>query len=298
MAQLALPFTATRTAFPLASYLSRLSLPAALASAPPSQALLAELMAAQSRALPFENFDVVLRRPISMHIGDICSKLLGAAAAAPRRGGYCFEQNTLLAAALAALGFGVEALLCRVRWGKAPGEETPFTHMALRVTAAGGQAFLADVGFAGTNSLCPVPLDGSAAALPEGAFRAAEGATAAGYTSLQWQLRGEWRDLYMWRSGEAASPPDLEAANFFSCAAPSARFVNEFFAARVVGEARHYVINSVYRVREAMHGEAAVREEAVRDGEHLRALLGGVFGVDAPAGLVEAWERGYRRRAL
>ena len=194
----------------------------------------------------------------------------------------------------------MEPLLCRVRWNKAPGEVTAFTHLALRVaTGAGASAehFLADVGFAGTNSVAPVPLNGGASALPEGAFRAAEGATAAGYTTLQWQVRGEWRDLYMWRTGEAACRADLEAANFLAHASPQARFVNEFFAA-VVGEggARHCLVNGLYRVREAAGGEV-VREEAVRDGEHLAQLLGGVFGVDAPAGAVEAWERAYRRRA-
>ena len=285
--------------FPLAAYLSRLCLDAALAAAPPSQTLLAQLMAAQSRAIPFENLDVVLRRPVSMHISDVSAKLLGAAAGAPRRGGYCFEQNVLLGAALAALGFGVEPLLCRVRWGKAPGEATAFTHLALRVaTGASAEAFLADVGFAGTNSVAPVPLGGGASALPEGAFRAAEGATAAGYTTLQWQVHGEWRDLYMWRTGEAACQADLEAANFLAHAQPQARFVNEFFAARVVGEegARHCLVNGLHRVRAAAGGEV-LREEAVRDGEHLAQLLGGGFGVDAPAGAVEAWERAYRRRA-
>ena len=298
MAHLAPPFMPARGgSFPLAAYLARLGLDAALAAAPPSPALLAQLMAAQSRAIPFENLDVVLRRPVSMHISDVAAKLLGAAAGAPRRGGYCFEQNVLLGAALAALGFGVEPLLCRVRWNKAPGEVTAFTHLALRV-AAGTDAFLADVGFAGTNSLAPVPLGGGASALPEGAFRAAEGATAAGYTTLQWQVRGEWRDLYAWRTGEAACQADLEAANFLAHAHPQARFVNEFFAARVAGEggARHCLVNGLHRVRAAAGGEV-VREEAVRDGEHLAQLLGDVFGVDAPAGAVEAWERTYRHRA-
>jgi len=301
MATLALPYTATRGSFPLAAYLSRLGLEPSLAADPPTPALLAQLMAAQSRAVPFENLDVVLRRPVSMHSSDVEGKLLGAAAGAPRRGGYCFEQNVLLRGALEALGFGVEPLLCRVRWNKARGEETPFTHMALRVTLpgeGGAAAFLADVGFAGTNSLAPVPLDGAACVLPEGTFRTAVGATAPGYTTLQLEVRGEWRDLYMWRSGEAASAADLEASNFFAHAAPQARFTNELFAARVVGEARHCLINGVYRVREALHGEAAVREEAVRDAAHLLALLGEVFAVDAPAGLGEAWERGFRRRAL
>jgi hypothetical protein len=49
------------------------------------------------------------------------------------------------------------------------------------------------------------------------------------------------------------------------------------------------------RQRPDTHTEVVLEEE-VRDGEHLAQLLGDVFGVDAPAGVVEAWERSYRRR--
>ena len=279
----------------LAAYLSRVGLAASLAAAPPSAELLGALMAAQSRAIPFENLDVVLRRPVSLHAGDVAAKLLGAA---PRRGGYCFEHNGLLLRALLALGFRGEPLLCRVRWGKAPDEATPFTHVALRVGFAGTPTdYLVDVGFAGTNSVAPLPLGGAAAALPEGTFRALDGATAPGYTTLQLDVRGEWRDLYMWRTGEAASRGDLAQANLWSYAAAEARFTNELFVTRVVDGARHFLINDVHRVRPALDAAAAATtEEVVRDAAHLDRLLSGVFGLDAPGGVAEAWERAYRRR--
>jgi len=278
-------------AFPLAAYLSRLNLDAALAAAPPSAALLRTLTAAHSRAIPFENLDVVLRRPVSFRPADVAAKLLGA----PRRGGYCFEQNQLLAGALAALGFGVAPLLCRVRWNKAPHEVAGFTHMALRVALpGGGAAFVADVGFAGTNSVAPVELGGAAHALPEGAFRAVEDG---GYTALQWEVRGAWRDLYAWRTGEAAAEADLAMSNFWSFAHPAARFQTQFFVARVVGDARHHILNDVHAVRATLDGASAVEETVVRDEAHLLSLLGGVFGIDAPEGLAEAWARAYKRAA-
>jgi len=279
----------------LAMYLSRVGLDASLAAAPPSVELLSALMAAQSRAIPFENLDVVLRRPISIHADDVAVKLLSAA---PRRGGYCFEQNQLLSSALIALGFVVEPLLCRVRWGKAKDEATPFTHIALRVLLGpnSSESYLVDVGFAGTNSIAPLLLGGGASALPEGTYRALDGATARGYTTLQLDVRGEWRDLYMWRTDEAASPADLAQSNLWSHAAPSARFTNEMFVARVVGDARHYLVNDVYRVRAALDGAAATTEEVVRDTAHLARLLSGVFRLDAPAGVAEAWARTYKRR--
>ena len=279
--------------FPLAAYLTRVGLSASLASATPTADLLAILMAAQSRALPFENLDVVLRRPISTHIADVSAKMLGT----PRRGGYCFEHNTLLSAALGTLGYVVEPLLCRVRWNKRPDEATAFTHVALRVAVPRGEAYLVDVGFAGTNSIMPVPFGPpSSHVLPEGTFRVLDGATVTGYSTLQMEVRGEFRDLYMWRTGESASASDLAQSNFWSYAAPPARFTNEFFVARVVGDERHYLINDVYRIRAGHDVAASVTEEVVRDAAHLGRLLADVFGIDAPAGVSEAWERTYKRR--
>ena len=138
---------------------------------------------AQTRSVPFENIDVALRKTISMEPEDVTRKMLDQKRGGveilrhpppspppppPRHHhprphhhhhhhhllppGYCFEQNTLLKLALEAIGFKVHSLLCRVRWGKRPDEQTAFTHMCLRVDLEGGGGpYLADVGFAGTN---------------------------------------------------------------------------------------------------------------------------------------------------
>jgi N-hydroxyarylamine O-acetyltransferase len=231
-----------------------------------------------------------------MRVDDVAAKLLGGPGA--RRGGYCFEQNALLGAALGALGFRVEPLLCRVRWNKAPSEVTAFTHMALRVVIPSDQmAFLADVGFAGTNSVAPVELNGEAHVLPEGRFRAVEDATVHGYVTLQWELRGVWRDLYVFRADEAAVSADLEMSNFYSHAHPTSRFMNQFFVARVVGDARHHILNDVHSVRSAHDGASASEETRIVDSAQLLRLLDGVFGIDAPEGAVEAWEARYKRAA-
>jgi len=60
---------------------------------------LAAVHRAHSTAIPFENLDPHRGVPVSLAIEDIERKLVHQ-----RRGGYCFEQNLLLAAALEALG--------------------------------------------------------------------------------------------------------------------------------------------------------------------------------------------------
>lgn len=262
----------------LRAYLNRIGISSVPARA--DLATLALVMAAHSRAIAFENCDVVLGRRISMSPADIEAKLV-----ASTRGGYCFEQNTLLQMALQELGFNVTPLLCRVRWNKPDDSEEPnttFTHMALKVCLDDGD-FLADVGFAGTNSMAPVALGVTEPQrLPEGEFRVVAGRP--GYLVLQLLIKTEWKPLYTWREDEAASQIDLECANWFSCTYPKARFTSSFFACRIIGDERHHILDRQYVVRKGHGVESSVETTEVSDLGHLLTLLEEVFGVDFPAG--------------
>ena len=262
----------------LPAYIKRIGL-----SSVPTRADLATLalvMAAQSRSISFENCDVVLGKRISMADADVEAKLVGQ-----MRGGYCFEQNTLLRMALQALGFQVTPVLCRVRWNKPSDEDEPntaFTHMALKVALDQGE-YLADVGFAGTNSIAPVALGtAKSQALPEGEFRVTDGRP--GYQVLQLHVKDEWRALYSWRVGEAAAAIDLECANWFSCTYPKARFTTSFFVSRVVGDEHHHILNEEYVVRKGHGVGSTVEKQRVADLEQLLTLLEEVFGIELAAG--------------
>ena len=91
-------------------------------------------------SFPFENLDIHLGRPIVTDEQRILDKIV-----AQRRGGFCYELNGAFAALLRALGFDVEMLSARVP--RADGTTSPeFDHMTLLVRA-GGERWLADVGF-------------------------------------------------------------------------------------------------------------------------------------------------------
>jgi len=89
---------------------------------------------AHARAIPYENFDVQLRRPLTTDPQAAFDKIVGQ-----RRGGWCYEQNGLLGLALAAIGFAVTRL--------AGNGASPASHLVLRVDLM-GEAFVCDVGFA------------------------------------------------------------------------------------------------------------------------------------------------------
>jgi N-hydroxyarylamine O-acetyltransferase len=125
--------------FRLDDYLERIGFAGKIG---PDLATLAAIHAAHVNAIPFEGLDPLLRRPVKLDLVSVQEKLVDG-----RRGGYCFEQNTLLKAALETIGFKVTGLGGRVRWMSAPDSPLgPRTHMVLKVDLSDGP-YLADVGF-------------------------------------------------------------------------------------------------------------------------------------------------------
>ena len=98
--------------FQLDKYLARICYGGAVAA---NLKTLSALVAAHVDAIAFEGLDPLLRRPVNLDLASVQSKLVDG-----RRGGYCFEQNTLFKAALATIGFRVTGLAGRVRWMSPP----------------------------------------------------------------------------------------------------------------------------------------------------------------------------------
>jgi N-hydroxyarylamine O-acetyltransferase len=94
---------------------------------------------AHLHAVPFENLDIHIGRPIRLDREAFFRKIVGE-----RRGGFCYELNGLFAELLVSLGFQVSLLSARVA-REAGGFGPAFDHVALLVHAGG--RWLADVGF-------------------------------------------------------------------------------------------------------------------------------------------------------
>jgi N-hydroxyarylamine O-acetyltransferase len=131
------------------AYLRRIG---AAAPESPTLAALGSLHRAHLLAVPFENLDIALGRPIRLDRAALLAKVVGA-----RRGGYCYELNGLFALLLRRLGYAVDLVSARV--ASADGGLTEeFDHVALVVS--GGrldEPVLADVGF-GEGFVEPLPL--------------------------------------------------------------------------------------------------------------------------------------------
>ena len=136
-----------------------------------------------------------------------------------RRGGYCFEHNTLLRAALEALGAEVEPILGRVGPRDAP--DRARSHLLLRVRAE-GQVWHADVGFGSGTLLEPIPFGPARST----SSRAGAAAWSRDGSQLVRQAAGEdgWVDLYSFVP-EPVPFVDLETSNWFTSTHPRSRFV-------------------------------------------------------------------------
>jgi N-hydroxyarylamine O-acetyltransferase len=250
----------------LDAYRTRIGEAAPLA---PSLEGLVSLHRAHCASFPFENLDILLGRPIVLDLPALQAKLVRA-----RRGGYCFEQNTLFQAVLDGMGFRVTALAARVRVGAT--EVRPRTHMLLKVDLPEGP-FLADVGFGGDGPVHPLPL--------------AEGReTWVGRTGhrlrregdlwvLQGSTTGIWIDLYAFTL-EPQYPVDFVMANHFTSTFPRSPFVLNLVVQRSWPERRAILRNRELVVRE----DGANVTTTVRDPDHLLVLLEGVFGLAFPPG--------------
>jgi N-hydroxyarylamine O-acetyltransferase len=176
---------------------------------------LAQVHRAHTLAIPFENLDPVRGVPVSLDPATVEAKLVAA-----RRGGYCFEQNTLLAAAITALGLGeVAYVLARVRMGDR-GVVRPQSHLLLRVTDDAG-VWHADVGFGGETLPVPIAFAAGAEVTHDGwRYRTVDDGPE---RVLQAWRDGAWFDFYGFEPRTAAFI-DLEVANWYAGTSPRSPF--------------------------------------------------------------------------
>ena len=236
----------------------------------PADVLLRTLHLAHREAFLFENITIQTGGRISLALEDLERKFLDE-----RRGGYCFEQNTLFAAALAEFGLEPTVLLGRVRRG--PPEQWARTHMVLSVRA-GDERWLADVGFGGMSLLEPIPIREGAEAKQGGLTYALRREPHVWVLSMR-DAGGTAQDLYEF-SEEPQTPRDIEVANHFTSTHPDSSFRRALTIQRANRHERVMLsIGKLFVVRDGSQpGEEVVERR------QLPALARRAFGIELPPG--------------
>ena len=189
-------------------------------------ATLSSLHLLHPAAIPFENLDPLLRRPVRLDLESLQQKLVEG-----HRGGYCYEHNILFAATLKQSG------VCGAWPGRARALEraggrasTAVAHGAARRSRR--PTYVADVGFGGLTLTAPLRLEARRRA--GDAARDVPPHRLGEDVAIQADIRGSWKTMYRF-SGEEHLLPDYEMANWYTSTNPRSVFVTSLMAARVTG---------------------------------------------------------------
>ena len=244
-------------------------------------ATLKALQLAHLDAIPFEALDPLLGRPVKLDLASVQAKLVNGG-----RGGYCYEHNLLLRAALSAIGFAVTGLAGRVRWMSPP--DSPLgakTHMMLKVDLADG-AYLADAGFGACLLDAPLLLKTDIEqATAMGTYRLTE---QDGLLWLNAKRDGGWRTLYVFDL-QPQLQSDYELGNWFTSTNQSIPLTTRLIVERLSGDRRYRLVDRTLST-EARDGEV-IAQRALASPRELGDVLGETFGITPPAPVDEIFNR-------
>jgi N-hydroxyarylamine O-acetyltransferase len=229
----------------------------------PSAATLLALHRQHLFTVPFENLDIALGAPIVLDVARLYDKIVTG-----RRGGFCYELNSLFGELLRSLGFRVEMLSARVR-REDGGFGPEFDHMLLKVSL--DEPWLVDVGF-GDSFVDPIP------------FHAGGADQVNGHRYVVQPVHNEWqllRDddkgqvpLYAFRDVPHALDEYREMCSFHQTS-PDSHFTRSWICTRATPDGRITLANM--RLIETRGSERSERQ--LNSEPELRSCLEELLGV-------------------
>ena len=163
------------------------------------------LIVSHLQSVPFENLDVV---DFGL-VPDLGEEKLYDKIVARRRGGYCFELNTLFASLLEGLGYAVYPVGVRVMWNRE--FIPPMSHMGL-VAELDGRRYYCDVGFGGPGPKGLLRLEPSEQEVGGAAFRVRVAED--GDCLVEGMHHGEWKAVLRF-ADRPVRPVDFQLMNFY-----------------------------------------------------------------------------------
>lgn len=237
----------------------------------PTLATLRELHRLQPATIAFENLSPLMGQPVPIDAPSLHKKMV-----ADGRGGYCYEQNLLLASVLEALGFKFRHLTGWPRWQVAPGRLLPRTHLLLLVSID-GEEWLCDVGFGGNTLTAPLRLnERGAQQTPHEPVRLIERGNT---LVIQPNIKNEWHDLVAFGL-EHQNFAELEMGNWFTSTHPRSRFRNELFLALSDTGVRYGLLDNVLTTHKL---NGASERRILSNAAEIRDAIVDVFRVRLPA---------------
>ena len=252
--------------FSLDSYFERINYKG---GAEVSEGTLRDVHIAHTLNVPFENLDVFYRRPILLDGASLYKKIV-----MERRGGYCFEMNGIFSLVLQEMGFKVTNLLAKVSVNGV--HYTTKTHQAILVEA-GGNRWLADVGFGNDGMIAPLILELNTEQQQFAHTYRLVTDSKLGYV-LQKKNEEGYYPLYAFTLDEC-SPEDFLMSNHFTSTFPESFFLTMRMCTMPTKDGRITLTDSRFKVVE----KNDVSELPIADDDEFHAVLKEHFSLDLAA---------------
>ena len=223
----------------ITTYLSRIKLD----DCNPNLKGLTKLQEHHMENIPFENLDIVVGRKIALNYHHLFDKIL-----IKKRGGYCFELNTLYAELLKSLGFFPKPVLGRV-WLSNPKRTPPRNHLAHMVYIK-GRTYVTDVGFGGLITRIPLDINVSSPVDDkDGMVRVVHFADH--QFMIQRQTEKGWTNQYSFENIEI-SEEDIYISNYYMSTNPNSHFFFHKFVGKNTKEGRIGLFNNKMSTRKGI----------------------------------------------
>jgi N-hydroxyarylamine O-acetyltransferase len=232
-------------------------------------AYLDSILQAHQFGVPFENLDIIGGHlPISLAIESIFDKVVTR-----KRGGYCFELNSLFNSALQACGYDAYPCLARVVAFGSP------IHPALHrqtIVSIGGERYVCDVGFGG-------PQPGFALKLKDGHTGTALGQTfridQTNKAEDEWQIsyltKGKWEPTTAF-SAKRTEEVDFIAPNFYCYTQEDILFVKSRIVNIRIPGGHKSIVDDLLIINK----DGKRTEIRIEDAEQLSQILSTHFGIE------------------
>ena len=229
------------------------------------EAYLDALVTAHQCEIPFENMDVMKKRTISLAVDDLFDKIIRR-----KRGGYCFELNSLFCHLLNALGF--EAHGCRSRILRGKDYLPPVLHRGNLVYLDDG-VYYCDVGYGGPQPGASVKIeDGYEKNIAGRTFRMKKADEY--WWNLCRRLADEWEEVMQFTVMNQAEV-DFVPINFYCSTHPDSVFVQRYMLNRRLKNGSISLIEDLF----AKTVDGVHTEEKVTSRERFCQLVETEFGI-------------------
>ena len=191
------------------------------------------------RNVPYENLDIIRKKPLSLDYGDLYDKIV-----TKHRGGYCFEINGFLGEVYRSLGCEVTEYMARYLRGET---EIPVRrHRVLGVTGSDGVKLICDAGIGQSAFRLPLEMRDGFTSEQFGEVYKVEKEPFFGWVISDWH-KGEWRRFYSFTEEEQLNI-DYIMPSFWCENSPESPFIHtEMFSIKTV-TGRKTLDGDVFRI--------------------------------------------------